>query len=336
MKPRIAIINSSSFGNIFPEHLQMLNDFAITERITVPADCQPAQLREVLLPFHGLLASVNPNYPAAVLSQLPNLVAITRHGIGYNNVDVDSATEHGVVVTRVEGYIEQTAVAELSVALLLTAARSIPEARIAVRESRWSNRASFVGIEIKDRTVACIGLGNLGARAASILKNGFNATILGYDPALSTEEITALGFNPTPLEEALARADMIILHCSLTESNYHLINSESLARMQDGVIIVNTARGELVDSSAMIGALQSGKVRTYAADVVEGEPIDGSHPLAQEPNAIIIPHLGAYTEESLYGMGKTMVENMRSIFIDASIPQNAINRSAIQTVKQWR
>lgn len=336
MKPRIAIINSSSFGNIFPEHLQMLNDFAVAERITVPADCQPAELREILLPFHGILASVNPNYPASVLSQLPELVAITRHGIGFNNVDVTSATEQGIVVTRVEGYIEQTAVAELSVALLLTAARAIPEARTAVREGRWSERASFVGVEIKNKTIACIGLGNLGSRAASILKNGFNATILGCDPALNPEEITALGFSPTPLEEALAKADMIVLHCALTESNYHLINAETLACMQDGVIVVNTARGELVDSSAMIAALQSGKVRTYAADVVEGEPIDGSHPLTREPNAIIVPHLGAYTEESLYGMGKTMVDNMRSIFMDAVIPENAINRSAIQTVKQWR
>lgn len=335
MKPKIAIVNSSSFGNVFPGHRKELESFAEITRISVPVTIEAAELVEKLTRFHGIVASVNPDYPDNVIAHLPNLVAITRHGIGYNNVNVESATEHGIVVTKVEGPIERAAVAELAVALLLSAARCIPDGQTAVRKNRWADRASFVGVELQDKKIACIGLGNIGSRAAAILKNGFNATILAHDPGFSDQDILALGFEPTPLYDALAQADFITLHCALTKDNYHLLNAETIATLKDGVIIANTARGELVDDKAIIAALQSGKVRNYATDVVEGEPIDNTHPLLQEPAAIVVPHLGGYTIESLTGMGRTMVDNMREIFVEANVPSNAINGSAITTVKKW-
>ncbi len=337
MQAKVAVINSSSFGHVFPEQWNALTEFADVRRVKVSATAEPAELIEAARGCHAVIASVNPQYGPEFFAALPELVIVARHGIGFNNVAIDAATAAGVLVTKVEGYIEQAAVAEHALALMLSASRHIPAGNIAVRNGLWKDRASYIGVELQGKKIAVIGLGNIGSKVARILKSGFESEILAYDPAFTTAELQALGYIPASLEEALTEADLITLHCALTPSNYHLLNAERIARLKPGVIIVNTARGELVDDQAIIAGLRSNKIRCYATDVVEGEPILGDHPLCAEANAIIVPHLGGYTYESLRGMGDTMVRNVREALLEQTIPNNLVNLAVkSKGVKKWR
>ncbi len=324
MKPQIAIVNSSSFGNVFPEHLDRLRGFAELQTIKVPINIPDNDFIKILKPFHGIIASVNPNFPYSVLKELDKLSIITRHGIGYNNVDVEGALKLGIVVTKVEGLVERESVAEQAVALMMSAARQIVAGDRAVHEGRWADRAQFIGVELLNKAVGVIGLGNIGSRTAEILSFGFNAKVVGFDPHRSSEEIEKHGAKKVSFEELLSTSELISLHCSLGKDNYHLLGKEQFAGIKRGLILVNTARGELVDEEALLDALDRGIVRCYATDVVEGEPIGGDHRLLKHPKVIVVPHLGGYSFDSLRGMGETMVNNLEDVFVRGQIPANVI------------
>ena len=317
---KIAIVNSSSFGKVFPEHLLALQEFAETEIIKVAKEISPQEFTEVLKDYDGILASTNPDYPAEMLENLPKLKIIARHGIGFNNIDIDAAQKLGIIVTKVLGPVERNSVAEHNLALLMSAARWTPHGDKAVRNSDWKSRASFVGKEVTGKTIGIIGLGNIGSRSAEILAKGFNAKVLVNDANKTAEEINAAGYQAASLEELLKQSDFICLHCAHTPASHHLLGKEQFQQMKAEVIIVNTARGELVDDQAMLEFLNNGKIRVYATDVIEGEPIDGDHHLLQANNVIVVPHLGGYSEESLHGMGQTMVDNLHSVFVDKKMP----------------
>ena len=319
-RPRIAVVNSSSFGRVFPEHWDALASFAEVTRIQVPVTIAPEEFIAKLRGFHGILASVNPDYSETVLRALKDLVVITRHGIGFNNVDVRTATALGIPVTKVAGPVERISVAEQTLALLFSLARKIPQADAAVRRGAWADRASFIGVEVTRKKVGVIGAGNIGSMVIEMLSHGFACDVMAYDPARSAYELRSWGARETPLEEIVATADIIALQCALTPSSHHILNAEQFARMKRGVLIVNSARGELVDDRALVDALRSGQVGGYAGDVVEGEPIGAAHHLLTAPNCIIVPHLGGYSYESLRGMGETMVEDLREVFVHGRTP----------------
>lgn len=308
MSIKIAIVNSKSFG-IYTNAIDRLKRIGEVIRIDVSRDIGGAELAEKLKGVHFIIASVTPFYSREFFENNRDVVMIVRHGIGYDNIDIKAAEEHGIIVARVPGWREREAVAELTITLMLAALRRIVEASNSVRGGRWHERAKYIGRELSNLTIGVIGFGNIGSRVAEILRNGFNAKVIVYDPYVPKEHVERLGcIYVESLDELLKQSDIITLHTILTEETRHMINREAFENMKNGVIIVNTARGELIDTSALIEYIEKGKVAIAALDVVEGEPIDEKHPLQKYSNVIITPHIGAYTYESLMGMDDAVVE----------------------------
>ncbi len=310
---RIAIVNSSSFGKYFPEHVERLKALGEVVRFDFPVQIDGRSLAEALHGYNVIIASVKPYFTREFFQHKDHTLLIARHGIGVDNIHLPSAAEKGVIVTKVTPWVEREAVAELAVTLLLDILRLTHDARQAVYESRWSERARFVGFEIKEKTVGIIGIGNIGSRVAEIVRHGFGAHTVAYDPYLTPETIRARSAEPVELDDLLRESDIISLNASLNENNYHMLSHREFSLMKQGVFLVNTARGELIDEDALVQALESGKVAAVGMDVVEGEPIDGNHRLLKYPNVLVVPHIAAYTRESLYLMGEKVVQDVERI-----------------------
>ena len=319
---KIAIVNSSSFGKYFPSHIERLKSLGKVEHFTFPANITGKDLAEALAEFDLIIASVTPFFTKEFFDHHPGCRLISRHGIGYNNIDIHSASEHKCLVTKVEGWVEQDAVAENAIALLMNLTRLQSPAQKAVLEGRWVDRAKFLGYQVRHKTVGVIGYGNIGSRVGEIMKNGFECRVLAYDPNLDLSQNSSC--EATNLETIYNEANILFLNASLSPANRHMIDTQTIAKMKDGVIIVNTARGELVDDQAILKAVETGKVFAYGADVVEGEPIDATHPLLTHPNILITPHISAYTYECLEGMGNSCVEDCESV-VRHEIPKRLIN-----------
>jgi D-3-phosphoglycerate dehydrogenase len=331
---KIAIVNSSSFGKYFPEHIERLKKIGCVERFTLPGDMHGKELAEKLIGFNIIIASVTPFYDREFFEYKDETLLITRHGIGYNNIDIKTATEKGVIVTKVPGVVEREAVAETAIALLMAVMRKIREASLKAREGKWEERANFIGWEIKDKVVGIIGYGNIGSRVGEILKNGFNAKVIAYDPNIPDEKLKQLGAEPVSLEDLLRRSDIISLNASLNEKSRHMISEKEFNMMKNGVIIVNTARGELMDEEALIKAIKSGKVAGVGLDVMKDEPPDPQNPLLHMDNVVVTPHIAAYTYECLKGMGDKVVSDVEKI-VNKEIPDEIVNRDVLEKLP-WR
>lgn len=334
MSVKIAIVNSSSFGKHFPDHIERLKALGEVERFELPHDMRGKALAEKLMGYSVIIASVKPYYDREFFEYKDKTLLITRHGIGYDAIDIKSATEKGTLVTKVAGIVEREAVAENAIALLMDVMRRVREASLRVKEGKWQERASFMGYEIKDKVAGIIGIGNIGSRVAEILKYGFGAKVIAYDPNLSEEEIQKRGAQPVSLEELLQTSDIISLNASLNEKNYHMLSHKEFSMMKKNVFIVNTARGELIDTEALIKALKEGKVAGAGLDVVEGEPIDENHPLLAFDNVIITPHTSAYTYECLRGMGDKVVSDVEKV-LRGEIPDGVINKEVLEG-ESWK
>jgi len=328
MKMKTAIVNSRSFGR-YSNAIDRLNKVCEVLRLEVQRDIGGAELAEKLRGVSFVIASTTPKYAREFFENNDDVVLIARHGIGLDNIDIDAATEHGVIVTRVPGYIEREAVAEHTIALILGAIRWVTNASISVRNGEWSKRGKYVGFEISGKTVGIIGLGNIGSRVAEILIRGFNAKVIAYDPYVSPKKAEEIGVKLVDLETLLRSAQIITLHCSLTNETYHILNRETLRLARRGVIIVNTARGELIDTHALIEALEDGRIGFAALDVIEDEPITGDHLLLRYDNVIRTPHIASYTLESLRGMDDVMVRAVEAV-IRGEIPEGTVNREVYE------
>jgi len=329
MSVRIAIVNSSSFGRIFPEHIERLKVLGEVERFEFPLNMRGKELAEKLMGYSVIIASVTPFYDKEFFKHKDKTLLITRHGIGYNNIDVEAATEKGVIVTKVPGLVEREAVAENAIALLMDIIRKVRPASLKAKEGKWEERAKFIGHEVKDKTAGVIGFGNIGSRVGEILKNGFNAKLIAYDPNLSSEEVRNRGAEPVSLEELLKTADIISLNAFVTSESYHLLSDKEFSLMKKGVIILNTARGELMDEKALIKALDEGIIGELGTDVVEGEPIDEHHPLLAYDNVVITPHTSAYTYECLNSMGDKVVTDVEKT-LKGEAPDAVINTEVLK------
>ena len=324
-RPLISIVNSSTFGKHFTEHISTLEKFADIQHVTVPADIDGDALAEKIKDSDGIIASVTPRFPRKTLEQCTKLKLLFRHGIGCDNVDLVAATELGIPVSRVKGIVEREAVAEYAVALLMAASRQLPQGSRAVRNSEWATRSRMVGMELLGKTIGIIGLGNIGSRSAEILSKGFNANIIAADPYIDKERFKQFNATEVSLEELISKANAILFHCPLTAETKRMLGRAQFAAMQKGAVLVNTCRGELVDEDALYEALQNGPMGAYASDVVEGEPVDGTHRLVKLDNVVITPHLGGYSWESLHGMGQTCVDDMVSVFQNNGIAGELAN-----------
>ncbi|CAM3343294.1 phosphoglycerate dehydrogenase [Hydrogenibacillus schlegelii] len=229
-----------------------------------------------------------------LIADMPKLKVIGRAGVGVDNIDLDAATERGVIVLNAP-YGNMIAAAEHTLAMMLALARHIPRAHQSLVAGRWDRKA-FLGFELAGKTLGIVGLGRIGQEVAKRAK-AFEMRVIAYDPYLTEERARALAVEKVSFETLLAEADIITLHTPLTDETRNLIDAAAIARMKDGVRIVNCARGGLIDERALYDALVSGKVAGAALDVFAEEPPAGN-PLLDLPNVVVTPHLGASTVEA--------------------------------------
>jgi len=257
---------------------------------------------------------------AEVLAAATRLKIVARAGVGLDNVDVDAATERGVLVVNAPTSNIHSA-AEHAIALLLAASRQIAAADATLREHTWK-RSSFSGTEIFGKTAGVVGLGRIGQLVAQRLA-AFGAHIVAYDPYVAPARAAQLGIELLSLDEVLARADFISVHLPKTPETAGLIDKEALAKTKPGVIIVNAARGGLVDEAALAEAVSSGHVRAAGLDVFATEPCTDS-PLFELSQVVVTPHLGASTAEAQDRAGTDVAESVRLALAGEFVP-DAVN-----------
>jgi D-3-phosphoglycerate dehydrogenase / 2-oxoglutarate reductase len=257
---------------------------------------------------------------AEVLAAGTKLKIVARAGVGLDNVDVDAATARGVLVVNAPTSNIHSA-AEHALALLLAAAREVPAADASLREHSWK-RSSFSGTEIFGKTVGVVGLGRIGQLVAQRLA-AFGTSVIAYDPYVSPAHAAQLGIELLSLDELLSRADFISVHLPKTPETAGLIGKEALAKTKPGVIIVNAARGGLVDEDALAEAVRSGHVRAAGIDVFAKEPATDS-PLFDLPQVVVTPHLGASTAEAQDRAGTDVAASVKLALAGEFVP-DAVN-----------
>ncbi len=251
----------------------------------------------------GWLAGVEPVSPR-VIEAARSLKAISRNGVGTDNLPVELLTERGIKVLIAEG-ANSLGVAELAIGLIFSALRSIPQADTGIKAGGWPRQR---GIEIRGRTVGVIGCGAIGREVARMLV-AVGAKVMGYDPLKPDLGLPADKFSFAEVDDIIAQADIVTLHCPAPRDGSTLISRERLATAKPGLILVNTARAKLVDDQAIIDALNSGQLSNYATDVFEQEP-PLSLDLASHPAVIATSHIGGFTAESVDRATKIAADNL--------------------------
>ena len=267
----------------------------------------------------GIITGSHP-YTRRVISAADKLKIISRTGAGFDTIDLEAATERGIIVTTTPDANSES-VAELAMGLMLSVARCIPQGDRKIRRGDWS---PHIGVELYQKTLGIVGLGKIGKRLAK-RAHGFDMTILAYD--LYQDEAFAAEYGVTylPLDELLARADFVSIHSPLTPETSGLIGEPELKLMKPTAYLVNTARGPIVDEAGLIKALGAGWIAGAGLDVFSQEP-PTNNPLLSIENVVLGPHVAASTEEALYRMGRGAAENVVNVF-EGKQPLGVVNPS---------
>ena len=253
------------------------------------------------------------------ISAAPDLKVIVKFGVGYDNIDAVAAKRHGVQAANCPG-MNSTAVAEQTMTLLLACLREVPALDRSVREGNWERRV------FRDLSGSVFGLLGFGAagRAAAKCAQAFGARVLAYDKYPDNMLAEKLGVELCSLEELLSRSDMISIHLPALPETRHLINRETIGKMKDGAVVVNTARGILVDEEAVAEALRSGKLYAYGSDVFEEEPVRGKSPLLSAPHTVLSPHLAGESLNSYRRTGLAAAQGILAALSGKELPNRVI------------
>ncbi len=292
-----------------------------TWQVDVKPSLTPAQLLREIIQYDGLLVRSNTKVTAEVIEAGKNLRVIGRAGTGVDNVNLEAATNQGIVVMNTPGG-NSVSVAELALGLMLSMARAVPQASASTRDGKWDKK-SFTGVELKDKTLGVVGFGKIGMEVAKRAK-AFQMNLLVFDPYVSERLAQDFNVKLVSLDELYAGSDIITLHVPSVETTRHLINASSIAKMKEGVRIINTARGELINETDLAAALDSGKVAGAAVDVLSQEPPATDNPLLRHSKVIVTPHIAASTAEAQEIVGLEIAEQVRG-FLKDGIIRNAVN-----------
>ncbi|GAW93637.1 phosphoglycerate dehydrogenase [Calderihabitans maritimus] len=263
-------------------------------QVDVKTKLSEDELVDIIGDYHALVVRSQTKVTRRIIESARQLKIIGRAGVGIDNIDVDAATERGIVVVNApEG--NTVAATEHTIAMMLALARNIPQANQLLKNGKWE-RKKFLGVELRGKTLGIIGLGKIGSGVAKRAK-AMEMKVLAYDPFISEDRAQRLGVELVDFDRIIKESDFITVHLPLTKETYHMISWQQFEAMKPGVRICNVARGGIVDEEALYEALKSGKVAGAAIDVFEQEPLTES-PLFELDNVIVTPHLGASTEEA--------------------------------------
>lgn len=261
-------------------------------------------------------------YPRSVLERLPNLKLLSTAGMRNASIDVDAATDLGILVCGTGG--SSRATMELTWALILSLLRSVPQENSAVRSGLWQET---VGIGLDGKTIGIIGLGNIGGQMAEIAR-AFHMNIVAWSQNLTAERAAECGATLVTKQELLEQSDIVTIHLRLSDRTVDLIKTDDIALMKPTAFLVNSSRGPIINEDALIGALQNKKIAGAGIDVFDPEPISPDHPILKFDNAIVTPHLGYVTKETYVNFYGQTVENVNA-FMDGD-PVRVINPDVLE------
>jgi len=290
--------------------------------VDVNTGLAPEALLEIIGDYHGLVVRSQTKVTPEVFAAAKNLKVIGRAGVGVDNIDRSAATDHGVVVMNTPSG-NTISTAEHAFSLMLSLARRIPQAHASMVAGKF-DRKSFTGVEVCGKRLAVLGMGRIGTEFAKRAQ-AFGMEVVAFDPFLTAARAKSLKIElaETP-DEALTGADVVTLHVPLTDDTRHLLNRERLSLMNPGALIVNCARGGLVDEAAARELFDSGHLGGIALDVYETEPPTAEFPLWGVDHAVFTPHLGASTAEAQENVGIEVAEQVRDFLVTGEI-RNAVN-----------
>jgi D-3-phosphoglycerate dehydrogenase / 2-oxoglutarate reductase len=306
--------------SLAPEGLEIFKN-ADGFEVDVKVGLKPDELKKICPAYDGWVIRSGTKITADLIEAATNLKVIGRAGVGYENIDADAATKKGIVVMNTPGGNNVTT-GEHTIALMMALARHIPQAVASLKSGKW-DRNKFVGVEMCNKTIGVIGLGNVG-RIVAERAAALRMKVIGYDPFIAAENIARMGVEPATLEDIFTKADFITVHVPLTTDTQGLINKAAFAKMKRGVRIINCARGGIVEESDLAEAIQQGRVAGAALDVYVDEPPPPDHPLLSLDQVITTPHLGASTDEAQLNVAIAVAEQMVD-FLAKGVVRYAIN-----------
>jgi C-terminal binding protein len=275
---------------------------------------------DAIMLFHDISIVGEPSF-----SRAPRCRGVVRAGVGYNNVDVDAATRHGVVVCNVPDYGTEE-VADHAIMFLLAIVRRLVVSHQEIRGGTWDHRSAVGAPRLRGKTFGVVGCGRIGT-AAAVRAKALGLDVVFYDPYLRQGMDKALGIRRVyELDDLLEQSHFVSLHCYLDAANRHLIGARALARMRPGAVLINTARGPLVDESALLDGLDSGQIAAAGLDVVETEPLENER-LRVHPNILLTPHTAFYSVEGYNELRTKTAEEVRRILLGEQ-PLNPVNAPA--------
>jgi phosphoglycerate dehydrogenase-like enzyme len=284
----------------------------------------PGQLAD-----YDVVISLKPKVTAHSLQGITRLCAIGRCGVGYDNVDLDACTERGVAVFLTPAGVVRP-VAESIVLFILALSHNLMVKDRLVRQGRWAESTRRLGREPRQRVVGTIGIGNIATEAIRLLRAFDVGRFLAFDPYISAEGATQLGVDLVSLDELLRTSDYVLVNCPLTPQTRGLLGKPQFALMKKDSVLINTARGPIVDESALIEALQGAKIGGAALDVFEQEPLSPNSPLATMENVILSSHSIAWTEELFRDMGRIDCHGALAIY-RGEVPEHVVNPKVLST-----
>jgi C-terminal binding protein len=301
----------------------VLDDLA---QLVMARATEEAQLEEYLPQADAIMLF----HDLSILSELsfsraPRCRGVVRAGVGFNNVDVDSASRHGVVVCNVPDYGTEE-VADHAIMFLLALARRLVISHEAIRGGNWDYRTALGTPRLRGKTFGVVGCGRIGT-ATALRAKAFGLDVVFFDPYLRQGMDKALGIRRVyVLEDLLEQSHFVSLHCYLDGSTRHLINAQTIARMRPGAMLINTARGPIVDETALLDALDSGHLAAAGLDVIEREPLDYER-LRSHPKVLLTPHTAFYSVEGYNELRTKTAEEVRRILLGEP-PRNPVNSAA--------
>ncbi|RLG86084.1 MAG: D-glycerate dehydrogenase [Thermoprotei archaeon] len=269
-----------------------------------------------------------------LLQRAKKLRIIAQYAVGYDNIDIECATKLGIYVTNTPGVLTE-ATAELTWALIFAVARRIVEADHFVRWGEWWRLKTgwhpkmMLGVELYKKTLGIIGLGRIGSRVAEIGRKAFDMRVIYYDIYRKKDLEEKLGIEYKDLDQVLAESDIISIHVPLTKETYHMINEERLKKVKKGALLINTSRGAVIDTNALVKALEEGWIAGAGIDVFEQEPIPPNHPLTRFKNVVLVPHIGSATYETRHKMAELVAENLIA-FYEGRVPPTLVNKEVLK------
>jgi glyoxylate reductase len=290
--------------------LQLVRDACEVRQWEQELPPSPEELDALLEGADGALTLLTDKIDGAVLDRHPNLKVVSNFAVGFDNVDVDAATGRGVAVCNTPGVLTATT-AEMAFTLLMAAARRIVEGVNYVRDGKWKTWGPtlLLGQDIYGATLGIVGFGRIGKELAR-MASGFNMKILAYDTYQDPEAAEEFGVTFVDLDELLRESDFVSLHVALTPETHHLISTRELDLMKNTAVLINAARGPVVDTDALTTALSNGDIFAAGLDVTDPEPLPADHPLVSLPNCVVVPHIASATVVTRDNMAKLAANNL--------------------------